>query len=52
MRIPNFYMVKAGNPSDAGFSSMRGITPGMEGEQSVGFFIDGVNTNTYDSELH
>ncbi|MGJ0627034.1 TonB-dependent receptor [Xenorhabdus bovienii] len=51
MRIPNFYMVKAGNPSDAGFFSMRGITPGMEGEQSVGFFIDGVNTNTYDSEL-
>ncbi|AIN14971.1 TonB-dependent receptor [Yersinia pseudotuberculosis] len=51
MRIPNVYMVKAGNPSDAGFFTMRGTTPGMEGIQSVGFFIDGVYANTFDTEL-
>ncbi len=51
MRIPNVYMVKAGNPSDAGFLPCEVRPPGMEGIQSVGFFIDGVYANTFDTEL-
>ncbi|KOY62858.1 ligand-gated channel [Photorhabdus heterorhabditis] len=49
--VPNLYMIKAGNPSDAGFISLRGVTPGMEGEQSVGFFTDGVYSHSFDTEL-
>ncbi len=49
--MPNVYMIKAGNPSDAGFFTMRGITPAMEGEQAVGFFVDGVFSNSFDAEL-
>ncbi|MCW1875093.1 TonB-dependent receptor [Erwinia sp. INIA-01] len=49
--IPNFYMTKAGNTSDAGFFTIRGLTPGMEGEQAVGFFVDGVYSALFDAEL-
>lgn len=50
-RTPNVSMIKAGNPSDASFLSMRGITPTMEGSQSVLFLIDGVMYQTFDTEL-
>ncbi|MGR5152354.1 TonB-dependent receptor [Photobacterium swingsii] len=50
-RTPNVSMIKAGNPSDASFLSMRGITPTMEGSQSVLFLIDGAMYQTFDTEL-
>ncbi|WP_084659998.1 TonB-dependent receptor [Vibrio sonorensis] len=48
---PNVTMIKAGNPSDAGFMSMRGITPTMEGSQTVLFLVDGVPYHMFDMEL-
>ncbi|MCF7483178.1 TonB-dependent receptor [Vibrio sp. J1-1] len=50
-RMPNISMIKAGNPSDASFLSIRGITPTMEGSQSVLFLIDGAMYQTFDTEL-
>ncbi len=50
MRIPNVYMVKAGNPSDAGFYHAR-YDP-RNGRDSISrFLIDGVYANTFDTEL-
>ncbi|WP_435105107.1 TonB-dependent receptor [Arhodomonas sp. AD133] len=50
-RVPNLHMIRAGHHSDAGFLSLRGITPAVEGKQSIGFFIDGVHYTTFDTEL-
>lgn len=49
--VPNMHMIDAGNHSSAGFFSLRGITPVMEGEQSVGFFVDDVYHSTFDAGL-
>ncbi|HBR97418.1 MAG TPA: hypothetical protein DD979_08565 [Gammaproteobacteria bacterium] len=49
--VPNMHMIDAGNHSTAGFFALRGITPVMEGEQSVGFFVDGVYHSTFDATL-
>ena len=40
--VPNMSMVKAGKASSASALSVRGITPWMGGEPTVGFFIDDV----------
>lgn len=48
---PNVSMIKAGNPSDASFMSMRGITPTMEGSQTVLFLVDGVPYHMFDMGL-
>lgn len=50
-QTPNLNMIKAGNPSDASFMSLRGITPTMEGSQTVLFLIDGVPYSTFDSDI-
>ncbi|MGF1876275.1 TonB-dependent receptor [Photobacterium frigidiphilum] len=50
-RSPNVSMIKAGNPSDGSFISMRGITPTMEGSQTVLFLIDNVPYQTFDTDL-
>lgn len=49
--VPNMYMTKAGQHSTADMISMRGVTPFMEGEQPVGFFVDGVHYDNVDMEL-
>lgn len=40
--VPNMSMIKAGKASPASSLSIRGITPWMGGEPTVGFFIDDV----------
>lgn len=50
-RTPNVSMIKAGNPSDGSFISMRGITPTMEGSQTVLFLIDDISYKTFDTDL-
>jgi iron complex outermembrane recepter protein len=50
-QVPNTYMTKAGQHSSVAFLSMRGITPFMEAEQPVGFFVDGVHYRNIDMEL-
>lgn len=50
-RVPNTYMTKAGRHSSVAFVSMRGVTPFMEAEQPVGFFVDGVTQRNIDLEL-
>lgn len=50
-QVPNAHMTKAGQHSAVAFISMRGITPFMEAEQPVGFFVDGVHYRSIDLEL-
>ncbi|EPY01064.1 TonB-dependent receptor [Magnetospirillum fulvum MGU-K5] len=50
-QVPNMYMTKAGQHSSVAFLSMRGVTPFMEAEQPVGFFVDGVHYRNVDMEL-
>ena len=50
-QVPNLHMIRAGHHSGASFFSMRGITPFMEGEQPIGFFVDGVFQHTLDTQL-
>lgn len=50
-QAPNVYMTKAGQHSSVAFISMRGVTPFMEAEQPVGFFVDGVHYRNIDMEL-
>lgn len=50
-QVPNMHMIDAGNHSTAGFFSIRGITPVMEGEPTVGFFIDDVYHSIFDVQL-
>lgn len=49
--VPNVHMTKAGQHSAVAFLSMRGVTPFMEAEQPVGFFVDGVHYHNIDLEL-
>lgn len=50
-KTPNLSMIKSGNPSDASFLSLRGITPTMEGSQTVLFLVDGVPYLTFDTDI-
>jgi iron complex outermembrane receptor protein len=50
-QVPNLHMIRAGHHSGASFFSMRGVTPFMEGEQPVGFFVDGIFQHTLDTQL-
>lgn len=50
-QVPNMHMTKAGQHASVAFLSMRGVTPFMEGEQPVGFFIDGVHRTNIDTEM-
>lgn len=50
-QVPNMHMTKAGQHSAVAFMSMRGVTPFMEAEQPVGFFVDGVHYRNIDMEL-
>jgi iron complex outermembrane receptor protein len=50
-QVPNMYMTKAGQHASVAFMSMRGVTPFMEAEQPVGFFVDGVHYRNVDMEL-
>lgn len=50
-QVPNAHMTKAGQHSAVAFLSMRGVTPFMEAEQPVGFFVDGVHYRNIDLEL-
>lgn len=50
-QAPNTYLTKAGQHSSVAFISMRGITPFMEAEQPVGFFVDGVHYRNIDADL-
>lgn len=50
-QVPNMYMTKAGQHASVAFLSMRGVTPFMEAEQPVGFFVDGVHYRNVDMEL-
>lgn len=49
--VPNAHMTKAGRHSAVAFLSLRGVTPFMEAEQPVGFFVDGVHYRNIDLEL-
>lgn len=50
-KLPNMHMIRAGHHSGASLLSMRGVTPFMEGEQPIGFFVDGIYQHTIDSDL-
>ncbi|MEW9897967.1 TonB-dependent receptor [Chitinivorax sp. PXF-14] len=50
-QAPNVYMTKAGQHSSVAFISIRGVTPFMEAEQPIGFFVDGVHYRNIDMEL-
>lgn len=50
-QVPNLHMIRAGHHSGASFFSMRGVTPFMEGEQPIGFFVDGIFQHTLDTQL-
>lgn len=50
-RVPNMHMTKAGQHASVAFFSLRGVTPFMEGEQPVGFFVDGVHRTNIDTEM-
>jgi len=50
-QVPNMFMTKAGQHSSVAFASIRGVTPLMETEQPVGFFVDGVYQRNIDMEL-
>lgn len=50
-QVPNMHMTKAGQHASVAFMSMRGVTPFMEAEQPVGFFVDGVHYRNVDMEL-
>lgn len=50
-QVPNMYMTKAGQHSAVAFLSIRGVTPFMEAEQPVGFFVDGMHYRYVDTEL-
>ncbi|PHO16059.1 hypothetical protein CPH92_03765 [Malaciobacter marinus] len=48
---PGLFMIKTNHHGTAGFLSLRGITPTMEGEQSIGFFVDDIYYPMFDSEI-
>lgn len=50
-QVPNMFMTKAGQHASVAFASIRGVTPLMETEQPVGFFVDGVYQRNIDMEL-
>lgn len=50
-QVPNLHMIRSGHHSGASFFSMRGVTPFMEGEQPIGFFVDGIFQHTLDTHL-
>ena len=48
---PGLFMIKTNHHGTGGFISLRGITPTMEGEQSIGFFVDDIYYPMFDSEI-
>lgn len=50
-RVPNVYMIQTGNGTSSGWLSMRGITPYMGGESTVGYFIDGIYSSSINLKL-
>lgn len=48
---PGLFMIKTNHHGTAGFLSLRGVTPTMEGSQTVGFFVDDVYTPMFDTEI-
>lgn len=50
-QVPNLHMIRSGHHSGASFFSMRGVAPFMEGEQPIGFFVDGIFQHTMDTQL-
>ena len=48
---PGLFMIKTNHHGTAGFLSLRGITPTMEGEQAIGFFVDDIYYPMFDSEI-
>lgn len=50
-RVPNVYMIQTGNGTSSGWLSMRGITPYMGGESTVGYFIDGIYSSNINLKL-
>lgn len=49
--VAGLSMIKTGHHGVAGFLSLRGITPTMEGDQSIGFFVDDVHFPMFDTEI-
>lgn len=49
--VSGLSMIRTGSHGIAGFLSLRGITPTMEGEQAIGFFVDDVYFPMFDSEI-
>ena len=49
--IGGLSMIKTGHHGVAGFLSLRGITPTMEGDQSLGFFVDDIYFPMFDTEI-
>lgn len=47
----NLFLIKTGHHGQGSFLVLRGINPGMSGDQTVGFYVDDIFYTGFDTEL-